>query len=306
MKKVLSSILLGFLILFNYSCQEPESPAPDPIRDFALQTSFDMQNIEAYLKSHYIEVVSNPGFNDDMDVVITKIPDGGTQVSIWDQTVYPLQTYELNTGYVDYDVYYLKLREGSGPNSIAPTNVDGVLTSYKGSLLNGTVFDYNPFPQSFFNLQNTVGGWGSIFPKFKTGSFVQNADGTITYNDFGAGVMFLPSAFGYYNQSLSKIPAYSPLVFSFKLYAVQRIDHDNDGLLSYFEDINSDGYINKLDDTDGDGTLDFLDIDDDGDGILTKNEINNPVTNLPYAFDDIPTCGAGGNGKKKHLDAFCR
>ena len=117
--------------------------------------------------------------------------------------------------------------------------------------------------------------------------------------------MFLPSAFGYYNQSLSSIPAYSPLVFSFKLYAVKRADQDGDGVLSYLEDINGDGYLNKLDDTDGDGIPDYLDIDDDGDGVLTKNEIKDPITGLPYAYDLIPTCGSGGNGKKKHLDASC-
>jgi len=306
MKKVFSAALLIVLLASIYSCQPTDTTSSDPIRDYKAQTAFDMQNIEAYLKSHYIEVVNHPGFNDDMDVTITKIPDGGTQVSIWDQTEYPLQTYELNTGYVDYDVYYLKLREGSGPNSVAPTNVDSILAAYKGSLLNGTVFDFNPFPQSFFNLTNTVSGWGRIFPKFKTGSFTENGDGTITYNDFGAGVMFLPSAFGYYNQTLSTIPAYSPLVFSFKLYAVKREDQDRDGVLSYLEDINGDGYLNSLDDTDGDGTADYLDIDDDGDGVVTKNEIKNPVTNLPYAYDDIPTCGASGNGKKKYLDASCQ
>jgi hypothetical protein len=306
MKKVFSAALLGVLLASNYSCQKTDETEVEPIRDYYAQTAFDMQNIEAYLKSHYIEVVNNPGFSDDMDVTITKIPTGGSQVSIWDQTEYPLQTYELNTGYVDYDVYYLKLREGSGPNSVAPTNVDSILAAYKGSLLNGTVFDFNPFPQSYFSLTNTVSGWSRIFPKFKTGSYTENGDGTITYNDFGAGVMFLPSAFGYYNQTLSSIPAYSPLVFSFKLYAVKRADQDNDGVLSYLEDINGDGYLNSLDDTDGDGTADYLDIDDDGDGVITKNEIKNPLTNLPYAYVDIPTCGAGGNGKKKYLDASCQ
>ena len=305
MKKVFSAALLMVLLASNYSCQKAEDIQLTPIRDYNAQTALDMQNIEAYLKSHYIEVINHPGFSDDMDVTITKIPAGGSQVSVWDQTEYPLQSYQLNTGYVDYNVYYLKLREGTGPNSAAPTNVDSVLASYKGSLLNGTVFDYNPFPQSYFSLTTTVGGWSKIFPKFKTGSFTENTDGTITYNDFGAGVMFLPSAFGYYNQSLSSIPAYSPLVFSFKLYAVKRADQDGDGVLSYLEDINGDGYLNKLDDTDGDGIPDYLDIDDDGDGVLTKNEIKDPSTGLPYAYDLIPTCGSGGNGKKKHLDASC-
>jgi hypothetical protein len=35
---------------------------------------------------------------------------------------------------------------------------------------------------------------GEIFPLFKTGDTpIANADGTVTYNNFGAGVMFIPS-----------------------------------------------------------------------------------------------------------------
>lgn len=57
------------------------------------------------------------------------------------------------------------------------------------------------------------------------------------------------------------------------------------------------------DDTDGDGIPDFADKDDDGDGHTTKLEIRNPVTGLPFPFEDIPTCGI--SGKKNYLDETC-
>ena len=94
MKKVFSAALLMVLLASNYSCQKADEVEVTPIRDFKAQTAFDMQNIEAYLKSHYIEVVNHPGFSDDMDVTITKIPTGGSQISIWNQTEYQLQNFD--------------------------------------------------------------------------------------------------------------------------------------------------------------------------------------------------------------------
>lgn len=311
MKKVFGVFMLLVLSASFFSCSKNETDTYEPIRDYTFQNTLDMYNIENYLKSHYIEVINHPGFSDDMDVSITKIPSGGTQVSIWDQTDYPLMTYTV--GIEPYKIYYLKLREGFGPNSKSPTNVDSVLASYKGTLLDGTVFDSNTFPQTYFNLTSTVRGWSEMFPQFKTGSYTTNTDGTITYSDFGAGVMFLPSALGYYEQSLSTIPAYSPLVFSFKLYEIQRNDQDGDGIMSVDEDLNHDGYLRDNettyeDDSDHDGTPNYLDIDDDGDGVITKNEIKDPLTGSPYAFDLIPDCSGDNsdpNRIKKHLDIHC-
>ena len=61
--------------------------------------------------------------------------------------------------------------------------------------------------------------------------------------------------------------------------------HDNDGVLSYLEDINEDGNV-KNDDSDEDSIPDYLDIDDDGDGILTKDELGDENgDNIPDYLD---------------------
>ena len=218
----------------------------------------------------------------------------------------------------------MKLRQGSGPTSKSPCNVDKVLTAYRGEYLYtvketvGDVevdrlkhvqFEESINPQTYFNLTSVIKGWSEVFPKFKTGTYAANVDGTITFNDFGAGVMFLPSGLAYYANSTASIPAYSPLVFSFKLYEIQRNDQDGDGIDSYLEDINGDGYVRILgsgvvnpDDTDGDEIPDFLDIDDDADTFKTKIEILNPLTGDAYPFADIPLCS---DNKKKHLSTVC-
>ncbi|MFC0603126.1 DUF6252 family protein [Winogradskyella pulchriflava] len=57
-------------------------------------------------------------------------------------------------------------------------------------------------------------------------------------------------------------------------------DDDGDGIPNVFEDFNNDGDLTN-DDTDGDGTPNYLDADDDGDGVLTADEAldadGNPV-----------------------------
>lgn len=285
-------LLIAGVALVSCNKNDDDDVVTTPLRDYTVQYKADNDSIEKYLKTNYIEVDQTT-----FDVKITKIPAGGTQTSIWDQTDYPLQTRDVYNDDITYKVYYLVLNQGVGES---PCNYDGVFASYTGTLLNGTVFDTSNNLGRFFNLgptvaQSVIDGWSEIFPKFKAGKAnAANADGTITYSGFGAGVMFLPSGLGYYGGGSGEITAYSPLVFSFKLYDIQRIDHDGDGVLDFNEDINGDGYVydfrntslypnppaNLVDDTDGDGTPDFLDVDDDGDSYTTRLEITKPTTEV--------------------------
>ncbi|MGL2963727.1 FKBP-type peptidyl-prolyl cis-trans isomerase [Flavobacterium sp. RSB2_4_14] len=332
-------VVLVILCMAIVSCNPNDTNTP-PLRDYSEQYVKDIAAIEEYLQTHYMEVVNNPGATDDQSVTYTLIPEGGTQTSIWDQTEYPLQTRLVLQNDIVYKIYYLQLRQGSGPNSKSPCNVDQVLTSYRGEYIytstetvdevevktiKSTQFEESINPQTYFNLTGVIKGWSEIFPLFKTGSYTGNPDGTVSYFDFGAGVMFIPSGLAYYSASPSSIPSYSPLIFSFKLYEIQRTDQDNDGISSFQEDIATsvvnadgtvtiingipDGYMNVLakdvvnpDDTDGDEKPDFLDFDDDDDLFTTKSEIKNPLTNEPFPFALIPTCS---DGKKKHLSNVC-
>ena len=322
-----------------FSCSKNDDSATvEPPRDYADQYKTDIEDIEEYLKTNYITVTNAPGQTSDQDVVISKITDATTQPSIMsylDAPTYPmLKTRIVELHNIKYTLYYLILREGIGQS---PCNVDEVYSSYRGtylqrtttttpptSTINATEFTNVIYPNEYLSLFTTVRGWKEIFPKFKTGTYVSNPNGTISYNDFGAGVMFIPSGLGYYIGSGS-IPAYAPLVFSFKLYELQRSDDEGtgyrgtssyiatpDGVFSYQEDLDGDGYVwttselptgaTNPDDTDKDGIPDFLDVDDDADNYTTRLEIKNPVTGLPFPFADIPTCTSG---KKNYLDASC-
>jgi hypothetical protein len=326
MNKFKFYFILSITTLSLFSCSKNDAAAEiTPPREFGVQYTTDITDIEEYLKTNYITVVNNPGATDDQDVTISKITNAGTQPSIYsylNKTSFPkLLSRDVSLHDITYKLYYLVLREGTGQS---PSNVDGVLSAYSGQFLQRTVttgtetaltatqFETVKFPQSILSLYTTIRGWKEIFPQFKTGDYSENTDGTVAYTNFGAGVMFIPSGLGYYSSGQGSIPAYAPLVFSFKLLEIQRLDQDSDGIPSYLEDLNGDGYMwtkSELpdgavnpDDTDGDGVPDFLDVDDDGDGYTTKLEITNPATGVAYPFADIPTCTSG---KKNYLDASC-
>lgn len=330
MNKIKYYFILTVASVSLFSCSKSDSASVEPLRDYTVQYKADIADIKDYLEANTFTVTDAPGTPEDQDIVIvpkTK-PEEKSIMSYLDSPTFPsLRSKIVKLHGVEYTMYFLMLREGVGES---PCNVDGVLASYKGtylyrkpavsatepSVVTAFPFEEVVFPQNFLDMYQTIKGWGEIFPNFKVGTIGGVVNGVATYNDFGAGVMFLPSGFGYYGSGSASIPAYAPLVFSFKLYAIKRLDHDGDGILSYKEDKNGDGYVrdmrNKtdypgndinLDDTDKDGIPDFLDIDDDGDGIATKVEIKNPNTGEPYPFDLIPVCTP--SGFKNYLDPSC-
>lgn len=332
MNKFKYYFILIITSLSLFSCTKTDPIVIEPVRDYIVQYTADNTTIEQYLKTNYITITNNPGATNDQDVVITSIPAAGTQASIWsylNNSTFPkLLSKDVSYHAITYKMYYLVLREGTGQ---APCNVDGVLAAYKGDYLtastdaastttiSATKFEEVKYPQQILSLFNTIVGWGEVFPKFKTGTYTTNTDGTISYSNFGAGVVFIPSGLGYYSSGSGMIPSYSPLVFSFKLYEIQRLDQDSDGIPSYLEDVNGDGYVRVFatgvvnpDDTDADEAPNFLDVDDDGDGYTTKLETKYTDTSGAiqyYSFANIPDCSGNTtnlNRIKKHLDKNCR
>ena len=72
---------------------------------------------------------------------------------------------------------------------------------------------------------------------------------------------------------------------------------DNDGILAILEDVNGNGDLTD-DDTDGDGLPNYIDMDDDGDNILTADE--NPDPNGDGNLDDAQD--TDGDGIPDYLD----
>lgn len=313
MKKGLLLLVTVLFAGMMGSCKKDDNGAQlVPPRDLAEQYATDIADIEEYLQTHYMVVGA------ENRVSVFPIPEGGSQTPIWDQTQYPLQhrivkndsrLNNLTDGRVDdpvdYKLYYIILNEGGGER---PSKIDSTYVSYRGwKISDNTQFDeaVNPF---WFTFETTaVSGFRQFSEMLNTAeNFEQNTDGTTTFSNYGSGVVFIPSGLAYFNAGPPAIGSYQPLVFQINMMTVRRRDHDRDGIPSYLEMYNgqTDPF---LQDTDGNRIPDFLDIDDDGDGHLTRNEIRGE-DGQPLPFELIPDCDGNTtdpNRLRKHLDPSC-
>lgn len=296
------------------SCSKSDNRTATPPRDYGVQYLADKDSIENYLKEHYLVI---DGQN---NAVVMPISEGGTEVSIWNQQDYPLQFIEVlndtrRTSLVDgriddpvsYKLFYVILNEGGG---LRPSVVDSVFTSYRGWKVNDNATFDSTIEPTWFNAEGVVSGFRQILPKIKTAEgFSENVDGTIDFQNYGNVIVFVPSGLGYFNTPPvnSSVGFYSPLVFQIKLQSLRYRDHDRDGIFSK-DEIYGENTNPWLQDTDGDNIPDFLDRDDDGDQVLTRNEIKDSEGNI-IPFDLIPSCNGNTtdpNRLKKHLDPTCQ
>jgi hypothetical protein len=320
--KILSvfAIFVGIAACTSTPTVEPETP-----RDYATQYATDLAAIDSYINTHYLT------FDADYNVTFdTLLPSSGHS-SIRTDTAFQLKDTTVIEDGIDYKVYFIKFREGTEKR---PTQVDSIHIAYKGiKLLKSAPFDQAVTP-IWFRLQEVITGWSHIIPNFKTGTYTPGTGGNPTiFNNYGAGVMFLPSGLAYYNNSAGTIPSYSPLIFSFKLHELRYRDHDTDGVLSKDErkldpsvsalirwKENPGGNLLKKDntgavvtdvaffDSDSDGVPNMFDIDDDGDRVMTRVEIKNPSGGL-YLYNLIPDCSGSTtnpNRVRKHINPACQ
>ena len=274
-------ILLFFFILSNLSCSPDDDEDEEPPRDYLEQSLEDDKLLVQYLKSHYYNYKDfNNVFNEDKEIIIdTIISENDNLQSLFDLAVQTTVTLASNEGeIIEHKLYHIIVKDGVRVND-KPSIADSVYLSYKGKLLNGNVFDKKTNPV-WFDTATVIRGFRYGLQYFSPGNFIQRENGTIDFNQFGRGLIFMPSGLGYFNSAQTNIPAYSPLIFSVNLHLVKQSDHDGDSILSIDEDINGDG--NPLnDDTDGDGLPNMNDIDDDGDGIITLKEFDKDGDGTP-------------------------
>ena len=281
-------ILLITILLVGFSCGDDDDDGiiEVPEADRTEQQVIDNDSLVSFLQSNYVDasiLTNNPTIS-FTEININQLPDDG-ELPNPDQNSLLIDIVEtLTTTYfdVEYEYYILKINQGGSENS--PNFSDKVRVSYEGTLMDDTVFDSSSTPVDF-DLTSTIAGWGRVLPEFNIAEdFVINSDGTVTYNNPGIGIMFLPSGLGYYSAAAGTVPVYSNLIFKFKVFQSELNDHDFDNVPSHLEDINGD-YDLTNDNSDDDTFADFVDSDDDNDGTLTIDEDLEPDIDLTVDRD---------------------
>tara|TARA_B100000989_G_scaffold187680_1_gene141262 strand:- start:585 stop:1565 length:981 start_codon:yes stop_codon:yes gene_type:complete len=276
------------ILLVGFSCGDDDDDGiiEVPEADRTEQQVIDNDSLVSFLQSNYVDasiLTNNPTIS-FTEIEINQLPDDG-ELPNPDQNSLLIDVVEtLTTTYfdVEYEYYILKINQGGSENS--PNFSDKVRVSYEGTLMDNTVFDSSSTPVDF-DLTSTIAGWGRVLPEFNIAEdFVINSDGTVTYNNPGIGIMFLPSGLGYYSAAAGTVPVYSNLIFKFKVFQSELNDHDFDNVPSHLEDINGD-YDLTNDNSDDDTFADFVDSDDDNDGTLTIDEDLEPDIDLTVDRD---------------------
>lgn len=278
--KFKSGFLLMLLFLaITVSCKKDDDgiPPPPPPRDRGPEAIRGQEEIEAFLKTHfynYDEFQADPeNFKIRFDSIAGENSD---KTPLFDQVAFK-EVKDVVDPSVTYKLYYLKVREGGGER---PHFSDYVFTTFEGRTLKLDLFDSSVQPIKLNLVQGKTSSEPGIIRGLQQGliefkgaeNISENPDGTLSYENFGIGAVFIPSGLGYYNNPTANIRSYEQLIFTFELISSEIADHDGDGIPSYMEDLNGNQYLMD-DDTDGDGIPNYLDEDDDGDGRLTKDEI---------------------------------
>lgn len=99
-------------------------------------------------------------------------------------------------------LYYRILSEGDGERVHAK---DKISFSYKGTFLDGSVFDEQKDPVSFY-ANDLIGAWKEIVLKL---------------NEGGEAYLIAPPQLGYGSRNLDDIPANSILVYTLKVHQVE-------------------------------------------------------------------------------------
>ena len=102
-------------------------------------------------------------------------------------------------------IYYKVLETGGGTVSPGPRSI--VTVHYKGSLIDGRVFDnsYERTCPDALRLSDVIEGWQVALQKMHVGD---------------KWIIYIPYAMGYGIKSVDSIPAYSTLIFEVELLAV--------------------------------------------------------------------------------------
>ena len=278
------AILVFALIVVIASCTpDDDSVTTTPPRDRTEVYAEDLAEIETFLETHFYNYedfdFTNPysAANDDFEIVFEAIsPDNLDKTPIMDrpELKFKMVVDEYEEDLI-YKMYYLEVRQGAGEDVHF---IDEAFVTYEGLTTDGNVFD-NAVNSTNFELTSVlnggvVTGFREALIEFKTATNfdAMDVDGTVSYKNHGIGAAFIPSGIGYFSLVQEEFTSYTPLIFKFNVLDRVLLDHDNDGIPSFLEDLDNDLDVFD-DDTNEDDAPNFFDNDDDGDGYNTSDEI---------------------------------
>lgn len=307
--KLTNAFVLVIVMVFIWSCNNDDDGGDDTsvnLQSLSETAIEDEIKIQAFLNSHFYELADGQividtiaGENSDKSPMSEDIESFTVSISPSD-----IGLVEDDDSAVSHTMYYLVLQEGD-INSDFATVADSTYLNYEGSTLDRVVFDaaigspvwFDLLGNPLFGSPGVVTGFREGLTKFRQGgAVVENGDGTFEIENPSGGFIIMPSGLGYFS-SATPGESYAPLVFKVNVIRTTNADHDSDGIKSILEDLNGNEDFFD-DDTDVDAIPNYVDSDDDGDGISTRDEITDDNGNIIIPYPDTD-----GDGTPDYLDS---
>lgn len=319
----------------------------EPLKDSKEVYTENITSIEKYLKNNYMvesngivtfDSITSPNYKNQppifedsrLKTIVVNNDDYAafSLVDPYDRTK-TIFKYARSADTVKYKMYYLILNEGQGKKS---SPVDSIFVKrINHTLKNERVVSANhPTNGGFFSFPQTITelrGTTAAPLRMYTGerqmlSFIKtaldsgiNPDGTVSFDETTAGriIAFIPAGIGQFNAGYSTLKSYEPYIADLTLVNAFERDHDLDGIPSKFEvktekigtELTIHDYFEL--DTNNNAIPNFLDLDDDGDGVPTRIELqykdaNGKIKHYSYDASELKTC----SGTPRYLEATCR
>lgn len=231
MKKVI--LILFAVSVLAVSCKKDDDYKEEPPRDRGEEAIAAQNEIEEFLSNYAYnyEDFENPREDFDYRVVFDSIAPGSDRTPLIEQVDYKM-VEDLYEPEVKYKLYYLKVAQGEGP-AVADAEVAHI-TYETWRLSNNELLERTgssePKP---FVMDNKFSNTGlkEVLKEFNAADgFIENEDGTISYEGFGIGAAFVPSGLAFYNQPPlgALIGYYNQLIYTFHVKGVTETEGEEE------------------------------------------------------------------------------
>lgn len=230
MKKVI--LALFALSVLVVSCKKDDDHKQEPPRDRGEEAIVAQNEIEEFLSAHTYnyEEFENPTSDFDYRVVIDSMEAGSGRTPLIEQVEYKMvdDVFEPN---VKYKLYYLKVAQGEGA---AVTDAEVVYITYETwRLSNNELLERtNSSQPKPFVLDNKASNTGlkEALKEFNAAeNFIDNEDGTIDYEGYGIGAVFVPSGLAFFNNPPLGAPIgyYNQLIHTFQVKGISEKEEED-------------------------------------------------------------------------------
>ncbi len=223
MKKIILALFAASVLVV--SCKKDDDYKEEPPRDRGEEAIAAQNEIEEFLSKHAYnyEDFENPSEDFDYRVVFDSIAEGSGKTPLIDQVEYKIveDPYESN---VTYKLYYLKVEQGEG-DPVSDAEV-AYITYETWRMRTGELLERTSSSQPKpFVMENKFsnGGLKEALLEFNAADgFTENEDGTVSYDGYGIGAVFVPSGLAFFNNPPlgSPIGYYNQLIYTFQVKGV--------------------------------------------------------------------------------------